>query len=658
MNNYNKIYLYEQQSDVLLAVIMEEKDQKLSLINNLNEKHELSPNRLYKLPEFSIDSESHKIAENLNNIILKAQLGSSKIDVLEIWQNNKDINSIDARSLCKILKYEETLENVITCFICLCNARLFFKRKRDQFFPRTETAIEELKKQNEKLKEKESEFINSIEFFKEKNKDVELPEYTTRLIHNLKLLTGQSKDLTPADRKEALKFLNELKIIYKIDSEKNAERNAFLILQEMGVFNKNSHLTYIHHRVDDTYSNQSLKEVEELKIKYKEITDKPHRKDLTGIETFTIDSFDTNDMDDAISLEKTESGYKLGIHISDIAALIPIKSSLQKEAHRRTTSIYCPDRIFNMFPPEIANDLGSLVANEVRPCISLMLDVDPEYNILKHKIIPSNIKVSRKYNYNEVNEYIEHEDNFFLNLYQIAVQHETLRLANGAANAQKKVPEIKIKDGEPHLEIVDEGSFSRNIIAEFMIITNRYLAEYCRNNFIPAIFRCQDKGDSTRNLRGDTKTFMPSYLSSTAKPHYALGLAAYIQISSPIRRFADLCNQRQVSQHLEDKKFFYERKEIEKISKNLKYPIQDANSVSKDAKRFWLVKYLDNHHKVGDIFSANVIKNDKGKALVMLNDTLINGLASVSNEVKVGDHIDVKLTAINPAFNVLRFEQS
>ena len=126
------------------------------------------------------------------------------------------------------------------------------------------------------------------------------------------------------------------------------------------------------------------------------------RQDLTGLELITIDGERTRDFDDALSLEQSPAGWRLGIHISDVSALVLADTPLDREAQERATSIYLPERRLPMLPEEISEDLLSLLAHQERRALSFMVTLSPEAEVLDWAIVPSLIKVGRRLTYHEV----------------------------------------------------------------------------------------------------------------------------------------------------------------------------------------------------------------------------------------------------------------
>ena len=107
-----------------------------------------------------------------------------------------------------------------------------------------------------------------------------------------------------------------------------------------------------------------------------------HREDLRCKNIFTIDGAESKDLDDAISVEKTEKGYLLGVHIADVSHYVKGNSALDKEAMKRGTSIYYADKVIPMLPKELSNGICSLNPNENRLTLSAFMDISQEGEML------------------------------------------------------------------------------------------------------------------------------------------------------------------------------------------------------------------------------------------------------------------------------------
>ena len=130
--------------------------------------------------------------------------------------------------------------------------------------------------------------------------------------------------------------------------------------------------------------------------------------DLRAIPIFTIDSAETKDIDDAISLQKLENGgYELGVHIADVSHYVRPGSALDNEAYERATSIYYADKVIPMLPTQLSNGICSLNPQEDRFAFSCLMRLDEQGNILGYNFVKSVIRSRVKGVYKEINALLE-----------------------------------------------------------------------------------------------------------------------------------------------------------------------------------------------------------------------------------------------------------
>ncbi|HAV27485.1 MAG TPA: ribonuclease R, partial [Lachnospiraceae bacterium] len=130
-------------------------------------------------------------------------------------------------------------------------------------------------------------------------------------------------------------------------------------------------------------------------------------EDLRDWKMVTIDGPYAKDLDDAVSLVKTENGYTLGVHIADVSNYVQEKSALDREALKRGTSVYLADRVIPMLPERLSNGICSLNAGQDRLCLSVIMDMSPEGAVLKHRIVESVIRVDERMSYPDVQRILE-----------------------------------------------------------------------------------------------------------------------------------------------------------------------------------------------------------------------------------------------------------
>jgi exoribonuclease-2 len=212
---------------------------------------------------------------------------------------------------------------------------------------------------------------------------------------------------------------------------------------------------------------------------------------------------------------------------------------------------------------------------------------------------------------------------------------------------------------------IDEDAPSRMLVSEMMVLANMLMAEFAAKNGLPVMYRGQERPieDTTPAItdtpEGPAKDFSArtklkkSSVSFEPQYHAGLALDAYIQATSPIRRFIDLCHQRQFVEYFKTGKPWLSREEFEPLAAELDLSLQAANFASRETKRYWLLRYLEQRGR-GKPIECTVVRTDLKSPLVELDEVYITTLARVQNKVKLGDRITLKVTAIDPHTDYLR----
>ena len=323
------------------------------------------------------------------------------------------------------------------------------------------------------------------------------------------------------------------------------------------------------------------------------------RLDLTGKTIITIDGEDTKDIDDAVSVEKTENGYRLGVHIADVSNYVTPGSELDKEAFKRGTSVYLADRVLPMLPVKLSNDICSLNEGVVRLTMSAFIDFDCEGNVLSTVFFKSYIKSKNRMTYNNIKLLIDEKPEDLCREYEhllpmVSDMYELyLLLAKKTAERGSidfNIPEAKAvfdKNGKTVDIVLRESSFANKIIEEFMIAANSAVAKYLwENKKIPSIYRIHDDpneeklantlkfiynmgygksanmGKIMEDIKGTPheaaistmllRSMAKARYSSKNDGHFGLGLQDYCHFTSPIRRYPDLVCHRALKAAIEN----------------------------------------------------------------------------------------------------------
>lgn len=328
------------------------------------------------------------------------------------------------------------------------------------------------------------------------------------------------------------------------------------------------------------------------------------RLDLRDVQMVTIDSEDAKDLDDAVSLTKEGSIYKLGVHIADVSSYVKEGSPLDKEALKRGTSNYLIDKVIPMLPHELSNGICSLNQGENRLALSVLMEIDAKGNVIGHKIAETLICVDKRMSYTSVKKIIEDKDPEETEKYKELVPMFFLmeELSQILRDKRKKrgsidfdIPECKIKVNDKGFP-VEIGPYDRNratkIIEDFMLIANETVAEDYFWQELPFVYRTHDTPDPEKinklstfinnfgytikntqdeihpkelqmllaKIEGTDEESLISRLTlrsmkqakytTSCDGHFGLAARYYCHFTSPIRRYPDLQIHRIIKENL------------------------------------------------------------------------------------------------------------
>ena len=252
------------------------------------------------------------------------------------------------------------------------------------------------------------------------------------------------------------------------------------------------------------------------------------RRDMREVLTFTIDPEDAKDFDDALSYEVLQDDhgevrYRIGIHIADVTHYVQEGSAVDEEAYQRGTSIYLVDRVIPMLPEQLSNELCSLRPNEDKLCMSVIVDMDKQAKVLRHKICRTVIRSDYRLTYEEAMRQLT-VDNGQLTvdngelvgalqaMNELASQLRKKRFEHGAINFE--TPEVRFRlneHGEPIEIVFHQSTAANHLIEEFMLLANRIVAKEAGGNGQLTVDNGQltvDNGQLTVDKKGRGKAFV------------------------------------------------------------------------------------------------------------------------------------------------------
>lgn len=685
------IVQFEDEGAVILAVVAAIKKDKRTILTIRGRELDLAPQRLYTLPgrEASIAGSTAARIEALKALQGRIESEADALNVSELWSFvQDDVRTYSVAELCKSYFGSDTLEKHAGLRIALIRERLHFKRDKDLFEPRVAAVVEDLKCAEEAKRHKAQVREATIDFLAKRKHDSTLP-IPFEIRDNIQLLEEVAAGIQhtePARQKEGKELVHLAMQLLKLPEDMTLEKQAFEILLTIRHFERDTNLSFIRHRIPVQHEARAVLEGESLVIP-REIADFPEhersfREDLTRLRAITIDDVSTQDMDDAISLEQTQDGYQLGIHITDVAWAVLPETYLDFAARRRATSIYSADQTVNMLPSELSESKLSLKQGAVRPALSVILSLDRSFEVLSSRITPAFIKAAERYSYDQVDHLLEQGlleqgDSTLLLLHDIAAACEERRIRKGATRVHKReVVPFKEEDGSIRLLEIEEDGPARMLVSEMMVLANSIMAQFAATHGIPVLFRGQERAEGAKEgakdgaKDGATEELVPegpakdfsartklkkSSTSCEPRSHAGLGLDAYIQATSPIRRYMDLCHQRQFISFFRTSKPWVTRPEFELIAKEVEGHLQAATVASRETRRYWLLRYLEQRER-GKAIAGTVVRLDLKTPLIELDEIYITLFARVPKGTKLGDHVSLKISAIDPHTEYVRLE--
>jgi ribonuclease R len=418
------------------------------------------------------------------------------------------------------------------------------------------------------------------------------------------------------------------------------------------------------------------------------------REDLRREFIVTIDPDDARDFDDAIHVERIGSGWRLGVHIADVAAYVEPDSPLDREARRRGNSVYLPDRVIPMLPERLSNGVCSLNPGVDRLTHSVFIHFDKHGTAKNARFARTVIRSAHRLTYKQAYAILtaapgDHLGERLHLAWELAALLRQRRFEHGALDLD--FPEVKVwvdKEGHPvKLERV-ENDKSHQLIEEFMLAANEAVARELKKRAIPTIYRIHENpdpeklaeyrefvlgfnyrvGDVTHRaelqrllaaIRGKPeeqalkvallKSLKRARYSPQPLGHYGLAKANYLHFTSPIRRYADLVVHRALGRDgtllpsapsrtterrsRSDTPYHPAMAEIASIAEHISVTERTAADAEIDAAQMKKLEFFQRQLDARNpqIFRAAIIDVRNYGLMVELPDALVTGLVHVSS---------------------------
>lgn len=636
----NSLLEYEQHGRPLLAAALAERKGRWLIVNEEETELELPANRLYLLPgQVPRDAASPKSkAAYLKGLLEKAAQEAKSLNLGDVWEVVLgEVKELSAKEIAEVgFGDNSTVHHIAVRRLLISgDGTLYFKRKKNGFEPRPADVVEQLRLQAEAERQREEKRRALIESIIAKLEDprVELPDSAAKL----EQLAALGKDAEDYRASEGI--LNEIIEKSGLSITGRVENKAFNLLAACGHFSRDQNLSIIRYGRKPLFSDNAQSSAASLVASLKEINT-ADRVDLSSLTPITIDDLYTRDIDDALSLEAEGPLWRVGIHISDVAAFISKKSVLDKESLLRGSSLYCADQRIPMLPVELSENILSLVDGEKRLAMSFFITLDDRCLIKDWSILRSHLVVKHRLNYELVDELLrlppssaplisKEVDETIRSLSRIATQLENNRVAQGATQFMRREMNARLtEDNRIIIEESNDNTPARKLVSELMILANTVTAVHAKKQGFPIIYRGQDPPEVNPEDEGHNipeglardffrRSFLKrSSLSSKPLVHSGLAVEAYTYVTSPIRRAADLVNQRQLASALAGRRLEYSEEELDEVIAELGISLDEAMQIQRERNRYWLLRYLMQEN-ISEL-DAVILKTDGHRPLAEL----------------------------------------
>ncbi|BAQ65961.1 ribonuclease catalytic domain-containing protein [Geminocystis sp. NIES-3709] len=656
---------FRVNNDRRLAVVDKPEGKKDWIaIDERGNPHKIRPQRV----DYQIKGESFKYTEITKfKAEIEPYLDESNLEIA--WELLvEDSTPVTPLELASLIFSEETPAVCYAAHILLSDDKIYFKRKGDVYEPRSSAQVEEIKHQIEietqKKQEKEG-FITKLQKALE-GETVRWQESDSVKLNFLEKYALQP-DNPPKQAQEILESLGRQK----------SGDSAVQLLIDLKLWDKHENIFLRRSSYPNYFPLQVSEAAHSIleQISAGTIEDTNHRLDLTHHKVYTIDDETTEEIDDGLSVETLEDGtLRYWVHIADPTRLIKPGDILDREARKRSTSLYLPTGMIPMFPQELATGPMSLVQGQICPALSFGVTLDDNGGVIDYEIHSTLIKPTYRLTYHDVDEMLHlniQAEQQVKQLAEAAKKRSQWRKDNGSVMISMPEAIIKVKDNEEvTIELLDP-SFSRSLVAEMMILTGEVAGKYCQEHNIPVAFRSQPQPELPPEEElillppGPVRSCalrrcMPkSETGLSAARHASLGLEAYTQVTSPIRRYTDLLAHFQIKAHLRGDELPFHRDKMQEMIFEVMATSSEAVLVERQTNRYWSLQYLQKHS--GEIWHGLVLRwlrEDENLALILLEDLGLEFAHRFDRVPKIGEQLRLQVHFCDPQRDEIRFKEA
>lgn len=379
------------------------------------------------------------------------------------------------------------------------------------------------------------------------------------------------------------------------------------------------------------------------------------RTDLCRLKAFAIDSPWSCDPDDAVSVEITETGKILYVHVADPASSVKPGSPAEREARDRGATLYLPETTVRMLADDFIPEYA-LGIKEKSNALTFKMTLDRDSNIINTEIFPSIVKV-RRMTYEEADREMSSSCGDFealCALDDLALVNFRRRTAMGAVNIDLPEVHITVENGKPEITPVVHHRSSA-IVRECMIIAGEGAGTWAAGKGLAFPYICQeaeippdlDKNEKSSGFAESIqlrRCMRPRVLSTKPGRHQGLGLDIYTQVTSPLRRYTDLLAHMQIRLFLRNESVLSADELMTFLSAGEAAAIACAHA-ERSSKNHWITVFLED--KKDSLWDAVALENKGYRWSVLIPHLAFETSVSLQKNISPNDNVKLVLKSVN-----------
>ena len=581
------------------------------------------------------------------------------VDLSEVWEVARDEDEpATADALAELYWGDDpTAAQRVAVALHLDRRTDYFTRTADGYAARTAEAVDEIRTR----RRRRAEYAADADALMEALREGRLPAPPA---NNQEAQLGQLRDYAVHGDDYAQAQAARDLLARAVTGSRDLQRACFELLAGAGVLSPDEPLELARADVPLEYPDDALAEAEAVA---REPPRPREAVDPAAVAVFTVDNAGTEERDDALSFNADAAAppFRVGVHVAYAGMLVPRGGAMDREADRRMATLYLPERRIDMLPPAFSLGAGSLDPERDRYALSLWVELSGSGEPVDWELKPSIVRSGAALSYEEADRMLADESHPALaGLRKAADALRARREEAGAFTLDQPEMSVWVDDERrARVTVTRRDSPSRQMVAETAILYNVLAAGLCRSEGIPAVYRVQaapdlsgiaDFPEPLRRYQAARRLF-PADLTPEPGPHGGLGVPAYLQATSPLRRYPDLVMQRQIAHYLATGEPLYTPEEIASVMQRAEVQLRELSRIEGARKRYWFLRFLEDSvlnapdaSEASRQFDAVVLENEPHRrALLELEEYPFRLRAETPRQIEPGNRVALELREVD-----------